>query len=539
MKNRQFKIDETLKSIIILCVLSLFLVQCDANKGTTIVGNPSVNPTETVVSIGQLDSDGISLITIPLEIFGETEDDLEGASIDILVNEAPIISGINPQEFYQSSRRAVTFNLNRLKLGDILEFVISRADGTILKYRGTVSDEEESSASYVSGAGSGDGFLALQNRDFVEAESVYCADETSSEMASGDAFGCYLVRMISLLETEKANVILDSFDEDHLDVSTIIFEGIFDDYQPSSVFINGYDNGDRGFDSFNYIYYPDLPFNDIFSQNGVQDSLARLLDRLVQTNTSMLELQSQLHELVEDFELMEALLDKVLPDTAFAFTIPQELFSTETDLSVTLEDVKLFMAKTKLTLVGLNFQAAYDFGLNPASVLTNNGSDFHTQAVVEDLNGSGVAINGGTVDNIVFMTLLDASLITNSKQRAIDGLALAFEGLTKLNEGRQSDILDESLRNYAGIAYDLQDAVDLIECFYDSVRNPGMVNLEDYIGNSDESEMDLQLDLYEFFTHPPDGSSVTSADPFVYSAVDGKIDAVEVFFDDFLEGIVE
>ena len=225
---------------------------------------------------------------------------------------------------------------------------------------------------------------------------------------------------------------------------------------------------------------------------------------------------------------METLLDSVLDDSNFGYTIPEESFSTDSDLTVSYNDARIFQAKTKLVLVALNVFAAYDYGVDVDMVLNADGDDFDYEVLVEDLNGTGAEVNGITVDSVAFLTMNDDSLITDNHDRftdAMDYLATAFENI---DDGDHT-VFEDAFEYIA----DYEDLVAFFEDLKDSSDSSGMVAMGNLYGRS------IELDLYEFFTNPPEGSDVTSSDPFIYDETDDTIELVEAYFQDLLTDIAE
>lgn len=132
------------KLIYILVLSVLFVSACsDSNEGTSIAGN-STSPLPTI-TIGKL-TDGKATITMPLAVFGDSEDDLDDARIAIYRNGTTLTSSLNPVPYYVESIEAVQFVLSGLVSGDVLMFVITvSSDETT--YEGTVSGDANTTAS--------------------------------------------------------------------------------------------------------------------------------------------------------------------------------------------------------------------------------------------------------------------------------------------------------------------------------------------------------------------------------------------------------
>lgn len=125
-----------------LFFILLFIMGC-GGQGTTSVGNSSVGAGTSVIKIGQLNNNGTSRIEMPLEVFGSSVDDLEGASFDIQINGETVLSNLNPEIYYLSASEVIAFILTALEDGDVLVFIIHNSFGAVVIYNGTVSDESD------------------------------------------------------------------------------------------------------------------------------------------------------------------------------------------------------------------------------------------------------------------------------------------------------------------------------------------------------------------------------------------------------------
>lgn len=95
---------------------------------------------EVTATFGQL-SDERSLVVIPLEAFGDSTDDLTGATIDVSLNSEVIAEGLDAASYYSSAYEAVRFYLEGLEDGDALRFRLSLTDGSSVMFYGTVSSD--------------------------------------------------------------------------------------------------------------------------------------------------------------------------------------------------------------------------------------------------------------------------------------------------------------------------------------------------------------------------------------------------------------
>jgi hypothetical protein len=529
------------------------LSQC--GSGTTIANNPESpsNNNNFTVDTSQIEysavSGGETTVSIDSDAFtyptGKDEDDLV---VTIIVDGA-VQSTLTSSDFSSNAPLLKSSNLKLASLaqastqasqsyavsGDLVSVDVTADDGDTvttafsvgsaaasLLVSGDVGDSavtpdavDSSAASSSDTSAIEDGTSEFENRDLSGAESEFCDRYEAGSTNSQVAFGCYLAKLLRLLEETESDTLLASFGESTLNVETLILDGIFDDFDGN------------GFDDFIYTSYGDLPFNtDIFSERGLRGSLASLVQLLSDNSVSESSFRSQLVDEVQHFEYMEALLTIVLSDSAFTYEIPRELFYTAGDLDTSYNDARLFMAKTKLAIVGLNILGAYDFGVDPDDVTDGTSEpDFTYEALVEDLNGSGETVGSVTVDSTAFLTMDDEDLITGSRQRCEDGIDFLEEFLEEVNGGESSDLFDDSLD-----IVDTDDAEDLFEELQTSIGSSGETDLDSYTSS-------VSVDLDAFFDDPPHAGDVSGSDPFDYDSGDDDIDIVESYFEELLDGI--
>lgn len=542
-----------LRRFLLFFVFSVFFAQC-SGQGTTIAGNPDGSgDTATAdfdvttsgilysaVSSGQITvTSSLDAVTFPT---GYSSADLV---VTILVN-GSLQETLSSDDFSSSSAE---LNINLSKglsvtstTSNLFSATVSSASGNQVLALFSIGSSEPpvilsgevgSSAvnpSKVTASASSDtdlsalstGLSALETGDVSSAEAAYCDAFEGGSGNSQVAFGCYLSQLLNLPETSEFATLLTSFGESSVDVETLILEGIFK--SPIS---------DTGFDDFSYTEYSSLPLNGIFASSSLSKTgmLASLIKRLKDSSTSESALRGELQNLVQHFEMMESLLTIVLSDASFTFTIPSELFYTDADMVASYNDAMLFMAKTKLVIVGLNISAAYKTGLNPNKVLKSSGTEFDNQILTADLNGTGETIGSVTVDSVAFLTMEDESLITGSRARCEDGLDYLVEGLTNLKNGESSALFDQSFDRFS-----MSIPQDVAKDLQRSIASSGMLTLS-VVG--DHSGHTLKLDLDAFFDNPPSASDVTSSDPFVYNSTDDKIEIVEAYFSELLQDVAE
>lgn len=134
----------SLAKLFFIFALIVGFTACE-NAGSTIAGNPNLNGGQPVVTMGKL-TDGKVMVTMPLDVFGASSDDVAGATVDIRRNGSSYFSGLAATDYYVDSHQAVIFYLSNLAAGDEMEFDVARVDGQEDTYSGTVSDTEDTYA---------------------------------------------------------------------------------------------------------------------------------------------------------------------------------------------------------------------------------------------------------------------------------------------------------------------------------------------------------------------------------------------------------
>lgn len=121
--------------------LVLVIAGCSGggSSGSSSSDNDNDNVQSISITIGELSDEGTSQIRIPLAVFGDSENDLLGATFDVLVNGTQEFSGIITTVFYHSDEEAVLYTLTDLHGGDVLTFEIHLANGDVDTYTGTVT----------------------------------------------------------------------------------------------------------------------------------------------------------------------------------------------------------------------------------------------------------------------------------------------------------------------------------------------------------------------------------------------------------------
>lgn len=374
-----------------------------------------------------------------------------------------------------------------------------------------------------------EGMDHLEDQDLVAAEQTFCEAYDAGEINSEVAFGCFLTQALLLPESANFTTLLESFDEPAMDTEEDIIEDIIESY-------TGTPSASTDIFGFNYQNYSHLPLSSILNSSAdIQSKWAQVVNRLVTTGTSAEDFRNQVQDLIDDFEYLETLLDSVLADPTFSFTIPEEVFNRGTESQVEYHHVNFMMSGVKSTIVTLSLFSAYDLGMNPEDVVNEDGDDFDLEVLVEDFNGTGATVNDVTVDSVAFLTLVDSSLISSNRIRFIEAIEHLEEGLSDLTNSQMDGLLDSSITSIKlnFVVANETELNDLLDDLKISAQSSGFQTISAFTGRV------VKMDLYEFFTNPPSATDVSSSDPFIYDEDDDKISMVEAFLSDLFIDIID
>lgn len=475
----------------------------------------------------------------------------ESYEVTVLDEDTVVVSQLESGEYVETT--TVTYSED----GNTITFEVTFSDGTTIEVTLTFDDdgnlesgtlEENSSstpATFEESAGENHegttaealtaGFSAFEERDTTTAESEYCEELLDDPTNSTLAFGCFWSKMMLIPETTEATTLLAAFDENPFSLETSLFgtNGLFDN-------IDDIETEGQYFILFNYLDF-NLPFADFFTSVDSLDfseKMASLLDLAIDNGISTSEIQNMIDDLTPYFTELEALLTIVLADADFTFTLPPSLyrldefpFITEVDdgeLDVIYTDVELFMGSLQSIIVNFEWSMAYDLGVEIENIVQSG--NINQAILVADLNGTGETIGSVTVDTIPFLTLTDSDRITNSQSRLLSALTFQKNNLQNILDGEVSDFATEPSNNY-----DLSRYITFLEQMIDSINN-GLTDI-DLPGSS--LGTDLQINMQNFFSSPPDASTLdaSAGDPFVLESGDATL--VESYFRELLDGTAE
>ena len=161
----------------LLLIMLVFLASC-SNKGSTTVGNPAPSTEGQKVVMSQLTS-GTTTVTISLSVFGDTSDDVIGASVDVDVNQIRTISDLPAQDYFNSTQQSVVFEVNSLTDGDEVAVLITENTGEKVSYEATVSSTDAAAANTINL-----GFIsgAVTGQPMGKVESAYLITEDDSTL---------------------------------------------------------------------------------------------------------------------------------------------------------------------------------------------------------------------------------------------------------------------------------------------------------------------------------------------------------------------
>ena len=179
------------KKLSIVLILIVFFSSCDRNQDTLSDINGSIDPTLYSISIGKLMPDDGVLISIPLEVFGGSQENLSGSTISLFQNGALISKGIDASSFYYSN--SVKLYFRTTSDGATLGFLINTAAGSELYYEGSVSALENSEALTAVFSGS----VSLTTG---EVSQFFEDNQTANGDATGNTFsGAYTVSYSTMI----------------------------------------------------------------------------------------------------------------------------------------------------------------------------------------------------------------------------------------------------------------------------------------------------------------------------------------------------
>lgn len=131
---------------IFFTLLIIFTFNSCSDSTDTIEGTTEPVDQVDAITMGQITSENKSTITIPLIIFGDSEDDVEGATFDVGINGGTSLSDQDASSFYSSASQAVKFVLSNLSDGDVMEFTLTLSDSSTKTYSGTISSSADTTA---------------------------------------------------------------------------------------------------------------------------------------------------------------------------------------------------------------------------------------------------------------------------------------------------------------------------------------------------------------------------------------------------------
>lgn len=391
---------------------------------------------------------------------------------------------------------------------------------------GSLSDEENHPGTEEESIS--EGLTAFEERDIETAESEFCGELLDEPLSSNLAFGCFWAKMLLMPESSESSALLAAFDEDPFDLDAMLLgeDGFFNNI---STLRSG------RFPLFNFSEF-NFPFSNFFAMDptaGVAETVEDLLQIAINNSVSAIDLQQRLEDLIADFIELEEILAVVIDDSSFSFTLPAELFRLAEDLNVTYNDARFFMSSVKGSIASLNLAIAYDIGVDIADVVQRG--DIDQEILVADLNGTGETVKGVTVDTTAFLTLNDASIITDAKSRAVSSLIHLRTALQTIDAGETSDFftpiinggdLTDTIQFFAELSTSLDEGMTLVPLYW----------LEP---NAEGEVPQLNMNLKRFFESPPDAAEVDieAGDPFVYE--NNRATPVGNYFSTFLDGLVE
>lgn len=94
-------------------------------------------------------SDGVVATLTPLDLFGDTADELGEAGLSFSVNDETRHDGVSPALYYQNHTEAIVYGLTDIADGDTLTILLTRADGSTARFRGEASADADQLATRI------------------------------------------------------------------------------------------------------------------------------------------------------------------------------------------------------------------------------------------------------------------------------------------------------------------------------------------------------------------------------------------------------
>ncbi|MDO8519447.1 MAG: hypothetical protein Q7T11_04730 [Deltaproteobacteria bacterium] len=201
------KMSQSLLGLATLVLLSA----CGGSPGTTIAGNPTPSTQVKQITIGQLSGDE-AVLEIPLSVFGDGEEDLQGSAVTFLLNGEfrEYLSSSELSALLEAGEDSVSAVLDGLADGDEIVIAVTLPSGEIVRYEGTVSASGSTEAAQADDGSAGDSATtAATTGTYKWVVTNTCYDDTS------DADNLWLV-------VDDGDVLWFELDDDRMEQSPVL-----------------------------------------------------------------------------------------------------------------------------------------------------------------------------------------------------------------------------------------------------------------------------------------------------------------------------
>lgn len=129
-----------------LVLLGVVFVTCGSSDSLIDSTQYANSADPSFITMYQIDEDGFVKVEIPLAVFGDAEDDTQGAMIDITINDDQVYQGLTASDYLATNVDLVAFYLPYMDDGDMVSFTITLNTGGTVSYSGDVSADADTKA---------------------------------------------------------------------------------------------------------------------------------------------------------------------------------------------------------------------------------------------------------------------------------------------------------------------------------------------------------------------------------------------------------
>ena len=134
-----------IKKLLSIFVIVIAMVACENNTTAPSV-DADIDPSLYPIELGQIDSQSGLYVKIPIELFGGSESDLVGASVDVLVNGSTLANNVVVESLFDTDEQVVVFYMSPVANESTLGFTVTSNVGGETFFEGIASNEESTLA---------------------------------------------------------------------------------------------------------------------------------------------------------------------------------------------------------------------------------------------------------------------------------------------------------------------------------------------------------------------------------------------------------